>query len=302
MLENVSFWKLTAAGNDFFCLDNSDGRFDDLLADPARSGQFARTLCRRHTGIGADGLIFHQRLDTTDEADISARIFEADGSEVELCGNGTACYVHWAFVMGHIPRDEVRILTLAGVMRGSPVDDGYTRVCISLPEQLRTDLQVPVGDQTLTCDFVVTGIPHVVTYVDDIAAADVAGLGPALRHHDLFQPRGANANFVQVLGEGEIALRTWEFGVEGETLACGTGSAAAAMLTARRFDWKPDFTPCDQSVRVHTRGGETLRVFFTVNGRGEIDDLCLESPVHLLYRGDISKGLLAEALSADSGG
>ena len=302
MLENIPFWKLTAAGNDFFCVDNSDGRFDHLLADPARIGPFARALCRRHTGIGADGMIFHQRLDTADEADISARIFEADGSEVELCGNGTACYVHWAFVMGHIPPDEVRILTLAGVMRGSPVDDGYTRVCIALPQRLRTDLHVPVGDQTLTCDFVVTGIPHVVTYVDDIAAADVAGLGPALRHHDMFQPRGANANFVQVLGEGEIALRTWEFGVEAETLACGTGSAAAAVLTARRFGWKPDFTPCDQSVRVHTRGGETLRVHFTVNGRGEIDDLCLESRVQLLYRGEISKALLAEALSADSGG
>ena len=298
MFETVNFWKLTAAGNDFVCIDNCDGQFDDFINDPPRIAHFAHTLCLRHTGIGADGLIFCQKPELPDVAAIAARIFEWDGSEVELCGNGTACFVHWATRMGRVPAGEVKILTPAGIVRGEDLPkDGYTRVCISLPEALETGLDVPVGDEVVSCDFVITGIPHVVTYVDDIEAAPVATVGRALRHHPWFQPRGANADFVQEIAEGEIAMRTWEFGVEGETLACGTGSAASAILAARHFNWSDDFTQCDKPVLVHTRGGKVLRVYFSLNAAGEFDDLCLESPVQTLYSGAVGRTLLADALA-----
>ena len=295
MFEPLDFWKLSAAGNDFVCIDNCHGPFDQIINAPDRVGHFTHVLCGRHTGIGADGVIFCNQAEVEGVADTGARIFEWDGSEVELCGNGTACFVYWATMMGHVPPGEVRVLTPAGVVRGEYGDD-YTRVCIALPESMQTDLQVPVGDQTIPCDFVITGIPHVVTFVDDIDAADVAGLGPALRHHEMFLPRGANADFVQILGENEIAMRTWEFGVEGETLACGTGSAASAILAARRFGWYDSHADCDDPVLVHTHGGNILRVFFAVDEAGEITDLCLESPVRFLYRGVVGRELLAAAL------
>ena len=295
MRVTIPFTKLTAAGNDFVCIDNCEGQFSALLDDPQRIAHFAHTLCRHHVGIGADGVIFCQHPEIDGVADIGARIFEWDGSEVELCGNGTACFVTWATQMGHVS-GEARILTPAGIVRGERIEDGYTRVCISLPEGLRTDLEVPVDGQLIPCDFVITGIPHAVTFVDDIDTADVAGLGPALRHHEMFKPRGVNADFVEVLSEGEIALRTWEFGVEGETLACGTGSAASAILAAKRFGWVESMAGCDDPILVHTLGGKTLRVRFGVDEAGEFNDLCLESPVDIVYTGVIADELLREAL------
>ena len=295
MCRHIPFTKLTAAGNDFVCIDNCEGQFDALLDVPREIAHFAHTLCRHHVGIGADGVIFCQHPEIEDLADIGARIFEWDGSEVELCGNGTACFVTWATHMDLVS-GEARILTPSGVVRGERIEDGYTRVCISLPEGMQTDLQVPVDGEMIPCDFVITGIPHAVTLVDDIDTADVAGLGPALRHHEMFKPRGVNADFVQVLGEGEIALRTWEFGVEGETLACGTGSAASAVLAARRFGWTESLAGCREPVLVRTLGGKTLRVLFSVDGDGEINDLCLETPVSIVYSGDIAAELLREAL------
>ena len=292
---NIPFTKLTAAGNDFVCIDNCEGQFDALMDTADKIAHFTHTLCRHHVGIGADGVIFCQHPEIDGVADIGARIFEWDGSEVELCGNGTACFVTWATHMDLVS-GEARILTPAGVVRGERIKDGYTRVCISLPEDLQTDLEVPVDGQMIPCDFVITGIPHVVTFVDDIDTADVAGLGPALRHHKMFKPRGVNADFVQILSEGVIALRTWEFGVEGETLACGTGSAASAILAAKRFGWVESMAGCDDPILVHTLGGKTLRVRFGVDEAGEFNDLCLESPVDIVYTGVIADELLREAL------
>ncbi|MHC4562386.1 MAG: diaminopimelate epimerase [Planctomycetota bacterium] len=298
MSDIVEFWKLTAAGNDFACIDNRDGRFHELISDQQAIGHFVHRLCERHTGIGADGVIFANTPEIDDVADIAARIFEWDGSEVELCGNGTACFVHWATRMGYVPSGEIQVLTPAGIVRGQNGTERYVRVCISLPKDMKTDLDVPIQGGTVPCDFVITGIPHTVTFVDDIAAADVAGIGPKLRHHEMFKPRGVNANFVQVLGEGEIAMRTWEFGVEGETLACGTGSAASAILAARRFGWMDAFDGCDEPIRVHTRGGDVLRVFFSLDDNGEFDDLCLESVVTMLYHATLHPSLQAEALES----
>ncbi len=292
----IEFVKLSGSGNDFICIDNRDGRFDDLLADEPAVGHFARTLCRRGLGVGADGVIFAVRPEVEGFADIGARVFEADGTEAEMCGNATGCFVHWAFVNGVTDTPEIRVLTPAGLVRGTDSDGEYVRVCIPLPEGLQTDMLLDVADSPWRCNFVITGIPHVVSYVDDLSETDVARWGPLLRHHEQFKPRGANANFVKVLGDGEIAIRTWEFGVEGETLACGTGSAASAIITAIKEDWPVEYRRGEKPIIVHATSGDLLRVYFTQDDDGTIVDVCLETLVRFTYSGQVHPDTAARAL------
>jgi len=287
----IKFAKLSGSGNDFVCIDNRDGRFDALLADGRESTHFSQLLCRRSMGIGADGVIFACRPEIEEVADVGARFFEADGSEAALCGNGTACFTRWAFDGRFVTDSSIRILTPAGVVRAERGEGAYILVCIPDPEDMRRGLSVCVDGFPMLCDYVVTGVPHLATYVEDVEDIDMARLGPALRYHRLFQPEGVNANFVQVIGEGEIAVRTWEFGVEGETLACGTGSAAAAILTALRNDWPKEYLSHEKPIIVHARSGDVLRVYFIRQDSGTITDVCLETVVRPLYQGTISPEL-----------
>ena len=298
MTEPIAFSKLSGSGNDFICIDNRDGRLDDVVGSPAQVSRFARTLCGRSLGVGADGVIFACAPEIEGYADVAARFFEPDGSETELCGNGMGCFVDWAIEDALVPDREVKVLTPAGVVRGQRIDGGYVRVCIPLPEDMRSGLDVCAGGRRWLCDFAVTGVPHLITYVDDIDAVDVARWGPVLRGHEMFQPRGVNANFVQVIAPGRIALRTWEFGVEGETLACGTGAAAAAILSALRFEWPEAFFTSQDPVRVRARSGETLRVYFNRRDDGVIDDVCLETIVRSIYHGRLHADLARRALAA----
>jgi len=301
MTPPIAFSKLSGSGNDFICIDNRDGRYDAILADPQWIGHFSQALCRRSLGVGADGIVFALTLEarTDDFADVAAKFLEADGSETYLCGNGTACFVRWAVEKGIVPDGEAKILTSAGVVRGRMLDeDDYVRVCIPLPEDMRTDLELDVAGHKLACDYIVTGIEHVVTYVDDIADADVEHLGPLIRNHRHFpQPRGVNANFVQILGEGEIAIRTYEYGVEAETLACGTGSAAAAILAAARFGWGDEYSTGEKAIRIHAPSGDVLRVLFETDPHGQINDLCLDTCVRCTYAGEVCPDLTRLSLS-----
>lgn len=332
-IKRIPFWKLTGSGNDFICIDNCGGLYDELLADSQAMGRFVRTLCRRRHGVGADGLIFADKPEIEGFADIGARFFEADGSECELCGNGTACFTHFAFDASLVPDHEVKILTLAGVVLACRTDGQYIRVCIPSPESRRPNLSINVDKKTFRCDYSLTGVPHLVTYVDDIDKVHVECWGRALRHHHDFQPRGVNVNFVQVLDEGKIAVRTFEFGVEAETLACGTGSSASAIETAIRLGWGQEFRDSSRPVLVRVRSGQILRVYFKINSPGESDknssdesdlpgksgknspgesdknlpddyidyieirDVCLETTVTLIARGQLHGEFLAEALA-----
>jgi len=294
MIESTEFSKLSGSGNDFICLDNRDGRYDEILESPRRVGHFARELCHRGTGVGADGVIFAIEPEVPEFADVGARFLEADGTEADLCGNGTGCFTRWVIDEGFLPDGELRILTPAGVVRSQMAEPPYVRVCIPEPEGVQRDVALNVDGRTWACDFVRVGIGHCVTFVDDVDAVDVDRWGRALRHHRHFQPEGANANFVQVLGEGEIALRTFEYGVEGETLACGTGSAASAILAALRFGW-PEECYTDRPIRVRARSGDTLRIYFARRD-GRITDVCLETVVRYVYRGAVHPCLLARAV------
>ena len=288
MTHPIKLWKLSGSGNDFILLDSRDGTFDEVLDSPERAAHFARTLCHRRTGVGADGIIFAATPEATEAADLGVVFLETDGTQAGLCGNGMACFVHWAISQKIVPDGQIKVLTSAGVVLGCNLDDGYVRVCIPLPEHVQAGLDLDVAGRTLSCDFIITCVEHAVTYVDDINRADVRGLGPAIRHHEHFeQPRGVNANFVQVIDEGEIALRTYEYGVEGETLACGTGSAAAAIMAAKRFGWPADYTSGDKPVLVRARSGDVLRVYFAEADDGTINDLCLETIVRVSFSGEL---------------
>lgn len=297
MIKPIPFAKLSGSGNDFICIDNRNGCFDKLLADQKTISHFAKTLCHRRMGIGADGVIFAGRPEIDGFSDIGARFFEADGSEAELCGNGTGCFVHWIIAHGWASKDDAKIFTSAGVVHGHDLENPYVRVCIPDPEELRMDFPLCVFHTSLQCHYAVTGVPHVIHYVDDIEQTDVNRLGPAIRHHRAFQPRGANANFVQVLGEGELAIRTWEFGVEDETLACGTGSAAAAIISAIQLGWDSDYANGKKPILLHARSGDVLRVYFHRMPEGSVTDVCLETVVRYLYDGTIHPDLANRALS-----
>jgi len=298
-LKNLEFWKLSGSGNDFICIDNRDERLDAMLGDPITASHFAKTLCARGHGIGADGVIVASHPEIKAFADLGARFFEADGSECELCGNGTGCFTRFAIDAGFADGDrQLKILTPAGVIVASTQNDGYIRVCIPSPENQHRDLEISAGGKTFLCDFVITGVPHLVTYVEDINSVDVDRWGKALRHHHDFAPRGVNVNFVQIIKTGTIAVRTFEYGVEAETLACGTGSSAAAIMSTLRNGWDGELASGKTPVFVKTRGGDTLRIYFTVADDNEITDVCLETIVRPVVHGFISEDFLKEATAS----
>jgi diaminopimelate epimerase len=239
--------------------------------------------------VGADGVIVALQQGNGDGIDICARFLEPDGSEAELCGNGTACFTFWAVEKGLVAKAEARILTPAGTAQGRVLNEREhkVRVCVPDPRDLRMDLQIEVKGSAWRVDAIDTGVPHAVAYVTGLERLDVQHWGPGIRHHELFAPRGVNANFVSVHGRGRIAIRTFEFGVEAETLACGTGSAAAAILTCVRHGWGPPYSTGEEPVHVEVRGG-SLDVFFRCEPGTDgprITDVCLETTVLPVYEG-----------------
>ncbi len=285
---NVTFVKLNAGGNDFICLDSTHGQYRELL-ESDRLAFVVQRLCRRGLGVGADGVLFAEPPMPGNDAHIRARFLEPDGSEAELCGNGTACFTHWALHENLVAGSEVIIATDAGDARARvhPEEKDRVRVCIPDPRDIRRNRDIEVKDEAWTVHSLVVGVPHAVTFVEDLAALDVAHWGPGIRHHSAFSPRGANANFAEILEEGHIAVRTYEFGVESETLACGTGAAASAIVACLQHDWSEPYWRGEAPVRVEVRGGETMRVWFVRETNETITDVCLETRVCAVYEGRI---------------
>ena len=208
------------AGNDFIMVDDRDRTFplDDAL--------FIQQIAARTTGVGCDGIIL---LQPSDVADIRMRFINPDGGEVDMCGNGARCIAQMASALGAAPA-RMTIETGAGSVHAEVLSDG---VCLELtpPSEMELDLDLGLD---MKCDFINTGVPHAVAWVDDIQAIDLIKLGRAIRHHQRFLPGGTNADFAKVEPDGTLTVRTYERGVEAETLACGTGAAAVAVVAARR--------------------------------------------------------------------
>ena len=300
--DRIRFVKLNASGNDFICLDNTGGDFDALLGS-AHLSAFVAHLCRRGLSVGADGVIFACQRGSGQGIDIVARFFEPDGSEAELCGNGTACFTYWAINKGLVPGPEVQIMTAAGAARGRVDEESpeRVRVCVPDPRHLRFGLQLEIKGEIWAIDFIDTGVPHAIAFVDSLEHLDVNHWGPGIRSHPEFQPRGANANFVQVLDVGRIAVRTFEFGVEAETLACGTGSAAAAIISCLRHDWPLPYRDGAEPIEVEVRGGETLLIWFVRREDGSIGDVCLETRARAVFDGELRPELATELARSYAG-
>jgi diaminopimelate epimerase len=265
----LSFTKMNGAGNDFVMIDNRD---QALALDPPR----VALLCDRHRGIGADGVLAVEPAQQG--ADFRMRYYNADGGEAEMCGNGARCFARFAQRLGWNNR-EMSFETLAGVIRASFPGD-LVRITMSDPHSHRPPFDLETNGRILNVHFLNTGVPHAVVFTDDIAAVDVARDGAALRYHPAFAPRGTNANFVQVLAPESIAIRTYERGVEAETLACGTGVCAAALLYSLRAG-------SSSPVRVKVRGGDTLEVGFEASGSG-FRNVALTGPADFVFDGTIS--------------
>lgn len=261
----MKFWKLSGAGNDFVLLTGGG------LKTPALK-KLARTLCPRGTAVGADGLLYVNRAG----AGVGVRYFNSDGSEA-FCGNGSRCAAWWAWRAG-LAGKKFTLLTAAG---GLPAEiTGAERVRMRMPDVARAELffkgKFPPGIKTL--HFLHTGVPHAVAPVRNLERLDAAALGRSLRYNPAFGRAGANVNFVQLKG-GAVHVRTYERGVEAETLACGTGLTAAAVALALQGLAKPPVT-------LYARSGDKFRVWLRPAGTGA-SDIFIEGPARIVFTGEL---------------
>jgi len=267
--------KMNGAGNDFVIIDHRR-----LFIPVHLHAQFAQAVCRRSFSIGADGLIL---LEESDTADFSWRFYNSDGSIAEMCGNGARCAARYAY--RHAIADKKMVFqTVAGIIEAEILgEQEHVSIRMTDPAGLVSNGSVLLGDEKFSVFSVNTGVPHAVIFVDS-DTIPVAEWGRELRYHKQFEPEGTNVNFVRVTADGDLHVRTYERGVEGETLACGTGAVAAALIAAdRRLVSSP--------VYVMTGGGEQLVVQFTMEN-DTITDVFLQGAARIVFEGD----LLAEAL------
>ena len=268
----LSFTKMTGAGNDFVMLDNRTGAL-------SLSKEQIEAVCCRRFGVGADGLILVEK--GGDGADFRMRYHNADGGEAEMCGNGARCFGmylrHIGAVNGH--RETVLFDTLAGRIEGRYHGDEIA-VQLTAPQgfRLREKVDTKAGG-SLEISSVNTGVPHAVLFVPDADKVDVRGLGAELRYHPHYAPKGTNVNFAQVTGPDSIRVRTYERGVEDETLACGTGVAASAILAHLTQG-------VAQPVKVRVEGRSILTVSFQGGGEA-ISHVVLQGPATVVFNGEI---------------
>ena len=264
----IRFDKMEGAGNDFIMVDNRSAGIPDAM-----KVRLVKDYCRRAQGIGADGMVF---LQSDDELDFSWDFFNSDGSRGEMCGNAARCVARFANKIGAAGR-EMTFRTLAGPVPASLTERGAR---VKLPGRIK----LPSGRQTIQAlggEFEVwslnTGVPHAVVEMPGVETCEVAALGRAIRNHEAFAPAGTNVNFFRMLDRGRLVMRTYERGVEGETLACGTGAVAVSIVAGCFFG---GISP----MMVLARSGEELTVHFTL-GEAGVDPVFLEGGAKLVFSG-----------------
>jgi len=258
-MRKIKFTKMVASGNDFVVIDKKPA--GNLCA-------LTRALCDRKFGVGSDGLLLISKVKN---ADLRMRIINADGSEAEMCGNGARCA---ALFSG---KKKAEILTLAGIIN-TRVYGSRVKIQLTDPKAIKLDIPLEVNGRLIKVNFVNTGVPHVVVFVHGLDKMDVDSIGRLIRWHIKFSPAGTNVNFVEVIEDNLIRIRTYERGVEGETLACGTGSTASALIFALKNN-------LNELVKVKTQSGETLRVYFNKE-EGSFKDVWLEGSARIVYKGE----------------
>lgn len=268
-MDKIPFMKLSGAGNDFVIINN----FSEII--DSTDTNFVTKLCQRRMSVGADGVLL---VEKADDVDFRMRYFNADGGEVETCGNGARCISKFAYLNG-IASEQMRFLTNAGIYESEIVGENV-KVGMSDPTDIRLNVPLQLNDGMHTVGFANSGVPHVVFFVEDLEGTDVFDLGEQTRYHDAFKPAGTNANFIRVQSPGLIDIRTYERGVEDETLACGTGSIASVIVAAT-------LEKVESPVDVKTASGVILKIHFDVEN-GEARNVYLEGDARVIFVGELT--------------
>src|SRR3954465_4966417 len=264
----LRFTKMNGAGNDFVMLDNRNGGIT------LNREQISR-ICDRHRGVGADGILLLE--EPANGADFRMRYYNRDGGEAEMCGNGARCFARFANRVAGAD-GPITFETPAGII-GATLEGDKVRLQMSEPTELRLNLKLQLEGEDATVHFVNTGVPHVVVPVSRVDMVQVRERGSAIRHHEEFSPKGTNANFLEKRGDKKIAIRTYERGVEDETLACGTGVVASALIFAA-IKKTAGPTAC------LARGGGELEVDF-VREEEQFKNVTLKGPAEFVFEGAI---------------
>jgi diaminopimelate epimerase len=263
----IEFYKMSGSGNDFIIIDNRD-----LCLNVGDLREFVRKVCRHKLSVGADGLFL---IEPSTRADFKWQFFNSDGSTAEMCGNGSRCVARYAYSKG-IAAEKMSFETIAGIIRAE-VNGDLVKVKLTDPSPLQTGENIDIDGRIFKLDSVNTGVPHAVVFVDNLQSCAVTEWGRKIRFHEHFAPQGTNADFATVISGHKIQLRTYERGVEDETLACGTGMVAAVLAAAQRGEVA---SPVD----VLVQSGETLRIYFTRKDEG-FEEIYLEGKVKMVYQG-----------------
>ena len=269
-MKTIPFVKMSGAGNDFIIVE-------DLPSGDVRA--LAQKVCHRTDGIGADGLMI---AGPSTKADFRMRIINADGSEAEMCGNGARCMAAYLFARKNIKKPSLTMETLAGIIQAKKKGH-LISVGLSNPHDYRPSVDVPIGSRTLKLSFINTGVPHAVCFVEGLAAIDVAAIGRTIRYHEKFAPQGTNVNFIELLGDDLVAIRTYERGVEAETRACGTGSVAAAIVAHLKLN--PQAASAKTAaMNVKTASGEVLKITFDLAHK-KVSNVWLTGSANVIAQG-----------------
>ena len=274
-MNKIPFMKFSGAGNDFVIINNLENIVDSTDTN------FVQKVCERRMSVGADGVLLVEKADGigTGSVDFRMRYFNADGGEVETCGNGARCISRFAYLNG-IVTEKMRFLTNAGVYESEIVGDNV-KVRMSQPTDIRLNVPLQLKDGVHTVGFANSGVPHVVFFVEDLDGTDVFDMGQQTRYHADFKPAGTNANFIRIQSSERLEIRTYERGVEDETLACGTGSIASAIVSAA-------LGKVTSPVSVKTASGVVLKIHFDMSD-GEPKNVYLEGDARVIYAGELTQ-------------
>ncbi|MEC8826354.1 MAG: diaminopimelate epimerase [Verrucomicrobiota bacterium] len=264
----LKFTKMNGAGNDFVVVDNRDNSLS------LNKKQIAR-ICQRQRGVGADGFLAVEPSENG--ADFRMRYYNADGGEAEMCGNGARCFARFVNQLEGNSLIETTFETIAGVIRGEFIDD-EVRIELSKPFDFALNETLKINGQETSVHSVNTGVPHAAIFVNDLDAVDIRAMGAATRFHEHFAPAGTNVNFIEVTAPGSIRIRTYERGVENETLACGTGMVACSII-------HHEISDVPSPIRVKVAGGDTLEVGFDHVGDEAYENVTLLGPADFTFEG-----------------
>ena len=273
--DSLTFAKMAGGGNDFVVIDHRERRLDDVA-------EFTRRVCTPHLSVGADGLIL---IESSERAGVRMVYYNADGTRADFCANGTRCAARFALLAG-ITSHRMTVETDAGILKAEVDAAGMVTLMLPPPAAPPLERALRVGDRTIQGTFLTLGVPRYVIFLrDELWSSDIVPVGRAIRHHPDLQPQGANVDFVVIRDPSAIDVRTYERGVEAETLSCGSG-VVASVTAAALFD------KVASPVKVLTRSGITFEVSFLGAG-GEVRELRLKGDARVVFRGSMT----AETLS-----